>query len=215
MPNVLAAAGQLVVDERDPQPDAPRLHAVEHSRDADVEGGLGERDVAAAAEHLAQVAAAVGAVVVLDRVGCLRRHPLDEALELAVQGDRAGVESDAGGQHLERRARHVALLVGVGEQRVAWRFEELLEGCTGGIEVGIDDPVRVVRRVAVHRHHGPGLDVEHHDRSVATAKRLAGRLLEVGAQRHVHVAGALTAREDVFDVADPLLRRLTREHGVL
>ena len=76
-------------------------------------------------EHLGEVAAAVAAVEVLDRVVRLRRHPLGRSSGTACRGRSRRLEADRRGQHLERRARHVALLVGVGEQRLAGSaFEE-------------------------------------------------------------------------------------------
>ena len=138
----------------DPLADAPGLHAVDHVRDADVERGLGERDVAAAAEHLAQVAAAVRAVVVLDQ------RPAASTRRLARTGCRGSPTPVSRAMPVVSTLNvepGTALLVGVGQQRVARRLEEFLERGAGGVEVRVDDAVRVVRRVAVHRQHGAGL----------------------------------------------------------
>ena len=61
-----------------------------------------------------------------------------------------------GGDHLERRARHVALLVGVGEQRLAGIGLQEREHVAGRVEVGVGDQVGVVARVAPHRHDRAG-----------------------------------------------------------
>ena len=65
----------------------------------------------------------------------------------------AVLQGDARRQDLERRARHVALLVRVGQQRVAGVRLEEREDVAGAVEVGVGDLVRVVAREAPHRLH--------------------------------------------------------------
>ena len=113
-------------------------------------------------------------LVVLDRVVGLRRQELALVGEDAVERDDAVVEGDAGGQHLERRARHVALLVGVGEQRVARVGLQLGEVGVGVVVVDVGDQVGVVARVAPHRLDRAGLRLHQHDRALAVAEQELG-----------------------------------------
>ena len=116
LPRLLAAAPPMSSGISSPIPHA--VAAGEERLDAHGDGGLGERDVAAAGEHLGEVAAADAAVVVLDRVVGLRRHPFAFVGERRVQDERSVLQADPGGDHLERRPRHEALLVGPRQQRV-------------------------------------------------------------------------------------------------
>ena len=111
----------------------------------------------------------------------LRRDPRVLVGERGGEVGHAGLQGDARRQHLERRARHVALLVGVGEQRVAGRRVEEREDVGRRVEVGVDDQVRVVGREAPHRLHRAGRRLEHDHRALALAEGVLGGLLQVGA----------------------------------
>ena len=118
-------------------------------------------DVARAAEHLGEVATADA---------CRRSSGSGRwsaaartrvvGLPEAVECDHTGVERGAGGEHLERRARHVALLVRVGEQRIAFVGLELGDVVERRVVVGVGDEVGVEARLAPHRDHGAGLDLD-------------------------------------------------------
>ena len=110
--------------------------------------------------------------------------------------DDAVLQGDAGGQDLERRARHVALLVGVAEQRVARVGLEERDHVACPVEVGVGDQVRVVGREAPHRPHGAGRRLDHDDRALALAEGVLGDLLEVAAQRHLHGARVVLVAGD-------------------
>ena len=121
-----------------------------------------------------------------------------------------------GRQHLERRARHVALLVGVGEQRIAGRGLQEREHRLGLVEVGVDDEVGVVGREAPHRLDGAGRRVHHDHRPLAIAERVLGDLLQVVADRRAHRARVVAAAGDQpGQGAQLLLGRGPGEHVVL
>ncbi len=117
----------------------------------------------------------------------------------------AAVEGGAGREHLERRARHVPLLVRVGEQWVAWRVLQFGDDVLGDVVVGVGERVRVERRVAVHRADGAGLRFDHGDRAVLSAEEELGGALDVVAHGEFHGPGRIgAAGQQVAEPADLL-----------
>ena len=114
------------------------------------------------------------------------RHPRALVGERGLQVEHAVLQADAGREDLERRARHVALLVRVPEQRIARRRVVEREHGSGGLEVRVGDEVGVVAGEAPHRLHRPGGRLDHDHRALTLAQRVAGDLLQVVADRHPH-----------------------------
>ncbi len=133
--------------------------------------------------------------------------------ELGRAVDHPGFEADPGRDHLERRAWHEPLLVGAGEQRIAGCVLQVDDRLLRVLERQCHERVRVVGRVAVHRTHGAGLDVDHDDRTRATAERELGDLLQIVADRQLHRPRVVdVARQDVAERAHLLLGRVAGEH---
>ncbi len=115
------------------------------------------------------------------------------------------LERGGGGDHLERRARHVALLVGVREQRLLGEAVEEREHLFGLGGVVHCDVVRVEGRPAVHGQHASRAGVEHHDRALSTPEQFTGLRLQVGAQRDAHRAALIVvAVEQIGEPAELL-----------
>ncbi len=211
LPNVLAVGRGRSIGSCSPIPHA--CVARDHRLRAEERGELRKGDVAAAGEHGGQIAATQAPVVVLDRIVGLRRHPFAFVGELAVEGGDAALERDPGGDHLERRSWHVALLVRLGEQRIAGGVLQVGDGLLGDVEVGVDERVRVERRVAVHRSDRAGLRFDHGDRTaLATEEELGGPLRVVADCQFDGAGRAGTSGEEVAEATDLLLGGRTGEH---
>ncbi len=192
--SVLKVAGYRARQiDRELLADSPCTDAGNHSLGTELDRHLRERDVAAAIEDLGHRSAARRAAVILDRVGGLRRQPLLLVGPIAIQAGDTGLESDARGDDLEARARHVALLISVGQHRLVVERVIEREICLGRGLVVSRDLVGIEAGVADHRENRPGCRVHHDDRAFAETQLLGRQLLQVGSNGQHHTAGVVAA----------------------
>ena len=150
---------------------------------------LGERDVAAAVEDLDHVPPhAVPPKFWIGSVVCGGTYSRSSPGTARSSEVTPFSKRDRRRDDLEARARHVPLLVRVGEQRLAGQGIEERQRVFGLAGVVHGDVGRVEARVADHRDHRAGVRIHHHDRALA---RRRARLRRPAARRRASSARTL------------------------